>query len=218
MFIMLFFVTFQACAAFSLLTIPTAIDTRVVSVLLALGWVWWITAFFAGAWVLWNAASLSLRAYRERHWRRLRSRNLWLAWTAPVVIVILMLTWQPVISVVADYRLAQDFENSRADFLVICDRVLAEGEDSKDISDDLELGVFSNVDVLYRDRVVFFEIGDNLRAYGYACVPEGETLPRRDDVNEYDKIDERFYNFSEIENRLTPQPETPTPDSTLELE
>ena len=214
--IALFFVVFQACAAVSLLTIPPAIDTRVVSVLLALGWVWWITVLFSLLWSVGNAGWLSYKAVSES--RRLRPRNLVVAWGGPVLLVVLIFTWQAVISLVTGYRLERDFENSRSDFLVVCSRVLDEGAESEEIRNDRALGVFESVDVLYDDRIVYFELGDDLRAYGYACVPDGTILPATNDLYDFEKIDDRFYNFSEIENRLTPQPETPTPELTPQEE
>lgn len=208
-----FFVLAESIAILSILLIPGAIDTRLASVLLALGWVWWITAFFSTAWVSWNASSLAWRALRRQD---VETRNLVVAWLGPIIMIALMFLWEPLLGGVTAYRINLDFERSRDDFLIICDRIMEEGLTSPEIRDGAELGVFSKVDILYQDDVVYFELGDDLRAYGYVCVPEAMSLPSRDDVYEYDRIDDRFYAFSEIENRLTPQPETPLPEPTLD--
>lgn len=216
LFISLFFFIFFGCTAISLLLMPGTIDTRIAQILLAIGWVWWITIFFSTVWVFWNALSLSISAYQSRHINPIRPRHLYRAWLAPIILILLIFMWQPLVGSITRYRSQKSFDESRSDFLIVCDRVLDEGLSSASIRDDIELGVFKNVDVLYQDNIVFFNIGDNLRTYGYACIEEGRYVPNKNDIYEFDKIDSRFYSFSEIENRLTPQPDTPTPEITPE--
>jgi hypothetical protein len=204
-----FFVGLQLCAIVTLLTIPTSIDARVAQFLLAVDGMWCLTSTVSILWLSWNAFQLSKTAAGRYHYTP--RRNLIVAWVAPVVLVALIYAWRPLNLYFIDYRLSRDFDHSRTAMLDACDQILAEGLDSPLIRDNVELGAFSRVNILLRDGVVWFDVGDNLRAYGYVCVPPGGSLPAYTEDYDFERLDSRIYRFSEIENLLTPQPASPTP-------
>jgi hypothetical protein len=206
--ISVFFVFLELIIVLTIFLVPTTLNRELAAAILNLTCVWWLIAFFCLVWVSLNAGWVSWRAIRDRDVGR---RNVLLAWAGPILIFILWLTVSDVLLRVAAFRANRDFDNSRSDFLIVCERVYAEGRGSSSIGDNQELGVFSEVDVRLRNEVVYFQLGDDLREYGYVCVQQDDTLPDEDNLYEYEKIDERFYSFQEIENLLTPQPDTPTP-------
>lgn len=203
-----FFAILELMIVLVILLVPATLDRELAAAILNLTCVWWLIAFFCLIWVSVNAGWISWRAFRDHD---INLRNVLLAWAGPIVIFTLWLTVSDVLLRVAAFRANRDFENSRPDFLIVCERIYAEGSGSSSIGDNQELGVFSQVDVRWRDGVVYFQLGDDLREYGYICVEKGDTVPERDELYEYTKKDDRFYSFQEIDNLLTPQPDTPTP-------
>lgn len=206
-----FFLLFEIISALSLLLLPGTIDNSMVDVLFTLGLVWWCGIIFCIFWVTINALWLTWSIYSRRRSAPISWQNIIVGWSAPVIFVIMMTSWIPLVETVTDYRLNQEFQSARPEMLEICDSVLVEGNNSEAIRNYDTLGDFKNVNVILRQNEVYFERRDILRTFGYVCVAEGKTQPARDAIFEYEKIDDRFYYFAEIENDLTPEPEaTPT--------
>ncbi|MBI5930938.1 MAG: hypothetical protein HY862_16630 [Chloroflexi bacterium] len=201
--ILAFFVSLQACALLVVLTSPPTIDSRVAQMLQTLDDSWCLITLIGFLWVGYNAIQLAIT--NARRFQYTTRRNVVVACLTPLIIVILMLIWRPLLRTTIDYRLDSAFDRSRNDLLATCDRVLEEEVYSDAIQNGVELGAYNRVNILLHDGVVWFDVGDNLRAYGFVCVPVGGKLPEVLQHYEFKKLDDRFYEFSEIENLLTPE-------------
>ena len=204
----LVFILLELLIVSAILLVPTTISSDVVNAFRQIICVWWLFSFICLIWVSLNALWVGWRALQTRS---INLQNVLLTWTAPVIIAVLWVILPDLLQGVTDLRTNHDFNNSRSDFLIVCERIYAQGSVSPSIGDNQQLGVYSQVDVRFRDDIVYFQLGDSRREYGYICVKEGVTLPDKDRIYDYEKVDNRFYRFEEIENLLTPQPDTPTP-------
>jgi hypothetical protein len=208
--ILLFFISLQLCAAVILLTSPTGLDVLTAQTLQTIDDSWCLITVLGLFWTAYSATQLSFAA--SRRYQYTSRRNIIMAWAVPAALILLLFTWRPLIQLAIDYRLESAFDRSREALLVRCDRVLREGEMSPAINQDVEIGSYAHVNILLRDGAVWFDIGDSLRAYGFVCIAPNGTPPTDNPQYEFKRVDARFYEFSEVENLLTPQAPTPNPE------
>lgn len=200
MFIMVF-VVLQVCYIFFVATLPSALTPNAATALLVALPMWVLTAGIATIYLFYNAFRL-LRQFQRRY-RYAPRRNLVVVWVAPFVMIgmIIMVTGTPYIETIFEWRRERSFNASRADMLDICERVLATGPSSSLIRSNAEVGVFTQVRISLRDETqVWFDVGDSRREVGYICLEADAPIPETNDVYEFERQDERFVFFSELES------------------
>lgn len=197
--IALVFIAYEIMTALVVSFWPGTIDGSMIDLLLIMGTIWWFGVVFCVFWVMSNAIWLSWHQIRERGENKPQLHNLLFGWGVPVIFVVLILSWFPIIEGLTDHRLKQEFETARPEMLQICNQILAEGSESTAIQVYRNIGDYTDLNVIYSDTIIYFERADIVRTFGYACVAEGTEVPQQDIFFEYEKIDERFYYFSEIE-------------------
>ncbi len=197
--IALVFIAYEIVAALVVSFWPGTIDGSMINLILVTGMIWWFGVIFCLFWVTSNAIWLSWHQFNALEANKPQRHNLLFGWSVPIIFVGLIVSWFPIIDGLTAHRLHKEFESARPEMLTICDQILAEGPDSEAIHEYLQVGDYDDLNVIYSDTIIYFERADIARTFGYACVAEGTEVPDQDLFFEYEKIDERFYYFSEVE-------------------
>lgn len=194
--ILLTFVLMQSCMIGTVFVLPGSINPNLAGFLLLFPTMWCGMALIGFLVMMWMAFRLTRMSSRRINYTT--RRNLIMVWTAPTALFFLMTIWFPILSFVLTIRSDWNFDRSREALIDRCDTILNEGSETALVGDDLEIGVYSHVNITLRDDgSVWFDIGDDLRSIGYVCLPTDGEPPRDNDEYTFERKDDRFYLFVE---------------------
>lgn len=198
-----FLILAQLGLIITLMLIPSSVAPVVGNVLIVYPWVWLLAALFSLLLLFWNALRVNIRYHQLVDYTD--TRNLVAVWAAPIIVMILMAVWLPLLEVVLDARTDWDFQRSRDEMLAVCDQVLAEGYGAAAIGDEQEIGVFNHAEVrLRRDGRVWIEIGEARGEIGYVCIPADGAPPEDTERYTFERKDDRFYFYEEDDDYSEP--------------
>lgn len=196
-----FFLFLQMCYLLSILAIPTAINPGAATVLLIFPPMWLLTATIATGYLIYNASRLNVQYNRRVNYTA--QRNLFVAWSAPLLMAVLIFVmfFTPLVEEAFRYRREANFNASRDEMLAICEEILEEGSRSDAIRSNTVVGVFTQVRISLRadESQVWFDVGDVSGEVGYICIQPGASALQDDERYEYERKDDRFYFFLERE-------------------
>ncbi len=194
-FVML--VSLQICMLVSVLFfIPATFDVALANLMLLLPQFWCVLAIIGLIYLFWNAFRLNVQY--QRRMGITSSRNLALAWAAPILLLVLMATWFSMLQTVFDLRSEWDFKRSQDEMMVVCDEILAEGLGSPYLGRDETVGRYNRVNVTLRDDGwVWFDIGDERMQVGYVCLPTDMEPPEDNSDYQFTRKTDRFYFYEE---------------------